>query len=681
MQVLQGLFLWLLVACSASASHPLEVWRGRNPFPTTDDLNGVAYGNGRFVAVGNTGEVVISGNGVDWFPWPVRLYAAYTITFGEEQFVVGGAGTIHVSRTGTDWSTSALPSEFAQYEAVRAVGFARTTGDSNVFFAISHGMDQSRGYRSADGTNWSPTLNRFWPGITSPYTSIAGGNNRIVAGGNEVSSWYPAPSIAYYIPQARSWNGTSSARGVVAFGDGRFVIAEMFDTNQSPVALRAQVATNHESFVARELPVGEQPVGICYGGGRFVAVGGTHIATSPDGTNWVTTTLDIEPGLKAVTYGEGLYVAVGTGGLIVSSADGITWTVRTGGRRSLNSVTPDDDGCVAVGARGTILYSTNGARWQHAPLGTSNSLLCVLKAAGKYVVAGERGALYAGNAITSLVARDSGTEWALNGMAHGNGTWVVVGDAGTIITSADGELWSVRQTGITNRLLNAAYGSGRFVAVGDAGAILASVDGSTWEVQAAPTNRVIADVAYGNDMFLAVTVSGPALASTDGITWEIRSATRPPYIYEPYKPPWYPRWKSLTYGDGLFVASADMNNEYDGLHFTSVDGRTWTSHRSTMPRTNVVNDIAYNNGRVVTVGNHGRVFQSAAIMQLELSGDSEAAQLRVSGPKESTYFIQSATSLAGPWESMATGNSLPAEVEVPAGATNRFYRAQLHGLY
>ena len=35
-------------------------WQWRNPTPQGNDYNGVAYGNGRFVAVGNAGTITTS---------------------------------------------------------------------------------------------------------------------------------------------------------------------------------------------------------------------------------------------------------------------------------------------------------------------------------------------------------------------------------------------------------------------------------------------------------------------------------------------------------------------------------------------------------------------------------------------------------------------------------------------
>ena len=44
----------------------LDLWRWRNPLPQGNRLKSVAWGNGRWVAVGNAGSIVTSTNGETW---------------------------------------------------------------------------------------------------------------------------------------------------------------------------------------------------------------------------------------------------------------------------------------------------------------------------------------------------------------------------------------------------------------------------------------------------------------------------------------------------------------------------------------------------------------------------------------------------------------------------------------
>ncbi|MGN6643232.1 MAG: hypothetical protein ACTHKU_09535, partial [Verrucomicrobiota bacterium] len=56
-----GILLCTCLNVSASAELP-DVWNVRSA-PTTNQLNGVTYGNGLFVAVGNHNTILTSWNG------------------------------------------------------------------------------------------------------------------------------------------------------------------------------------------------------------------------------------------------------------------------------------------------------------------------------------------------------------------------------------------------------------------------------------------------------------------------------------------------------------------------------------------------------------------------------------------------------------------------------------------
>ena len=54
--------LWLGSAVAARSS-ALDNWHWRNPLPTGNGLWGVTYGNGLFVAVGESGTILTSPDG------------------------------------------------------------------------------------------------------------------------------------------------------------------------------------------------------------------------------------------------------------------------------------------------------------------------------------------------------------------------------------------------------------------------------------------------------------------------------------------------------------------------------------------------------------------------------------------------------------------------------------------
>jgi hypothetical protein len=106
-----GVVTWLLVAESASAG-PLDSWTAITSPTGSNTLFGITYGNGQFVAVGDSGAIATSLDGVNW----VRRQSGIrdglgAVTFGNGQFVaVGGRETNNTwiaillsSTNGVDW--------------------------------------------------------------------------------------------------------------------------------------------------------------------------------------------------------------------------------------------------------------------------------------------------------------------------------------------------------------------------------------------------------------------------------------------------------------------------------------------------------------------------------------------------------------------------------------------------
>jgi hypothetical protein len=107
---------------------------------------------------------------------------------------------------------------------------------------------------------------------------------------------------------------------------------------------------------------------IAYGGGKFVAVGGSSgglglgtAAYSTDGVNW-TAVSDTTFGtrrINAIAYGGGKFVAVGYSGRAAYSDDGINWTAvsdTTFGTREIYAIAYGANKFVAVGNNNTIAY-------------------------------------------------------------------------------------------------------------------------------------------------------------------------------------------------------------------------------------------------------------------------------------------------------------------------------------
>ena len=100
------LLVLVILLPKLSYADPLDYWHSRNPSPTGNNLYGVTYGNGTFVAVGDLGTILTSPDGMAWDPEFSGTSAAVEwVTYASSTFVaVGENGTILTSPDGVAWT-------------------------------------------------------------------------------------------------------------------------------------------------------------------------------------------------------------------------------------------------------------------------------------------------------------------------------------------------------------------------------------------------------------------------------------------------------------------------------------------------------------------------------------------------------------------------------------------------
>lgn len=135
---------------------------------------------------------------------------------------------------------------------------------------------------------------------------------------------------------------------------------------------------------------------VCYGGDRFVAVGGGGVAlTSTDGRSWTEVELPISSDLVSVAYGGGRFVAVGYYGTIVSSGDGQTWVdCGLGGALTVLAVEYAGSRFVAVGSQGFVATSPDGVQWTFGGLSEDQVFIDVAYGNGMIVAITVLGRIY-----------------------------------------------------------------------------------------------------------------------------------------------------------------------------------------------------------------------------------------------------------------------------------------------
>jgi photosystem II stability/assembly factor-like uncharacterized protein len=127
----------------ASPHNHGEEWSCVSPIVPDKKLYGIAYGNNKFIAVGQSGTVIISDNGSGWATITSNTSANLnSIAFGNDKFVGVGSNTVIVS---TDNGTSFLETNTEHY--LRDVTYG-----NGVFVAVGYNENI---YTSTDGDTWT----------------------------------------------------------------------------------------------------------------------------------------------------------------------------------------------------------------------------------------------------------------------------------------------------------------------------------------------------------------------------------------------------------------------------------------------------------------------------------------------------------------------------------------------
>lgn len=288
---------------------PLDTWHLRNPLPQGNDLTGVTYGNGIFVAVGEYGTILTSPDGVSWTARSSGTgHGLNGITYGNGLYVAVGDDTVVTSPDSVNWTVSSAD--------VPALGFSQITYGNGIFVLVG--------------------------GTTFSYVFVSDG-----------AIWTSAGSYQYTFFKITYANGVFWAIKVIYSLHGHIPPLQSIVTSTDGITWTPVWESN----------VVDWPHNISkltYVSNLFFAVGrdGT-IVTSPDGVIWTEQTSGAVEWLNDLTYGSGIFTAVGGNGKILTSSDGINWTTRTTQvfGQNLSGVAYGNGTFVAVGSNGIILQS------------------------------------------------------------------------------------------------------------------------------------------------------------------------------------------------------------------------------------------------------------------------------------------------------------------------------------
>ena len=275
----------------------------------TNQWQSVAYGNGKYVALGAIGNAYLAANstdGINWTSYSTIPYTSYSeLAYGNGAFVAVGTGKIVYSTDeGASWSSASVASNWwkgvtygdGKFVAVSEDGTNRVATSSDginwtetsapgnyMWLAVTYGggkyvavSQQGDAMYSSDGTNWSTTS----VPETGVWNSVAYGNGKFVA---------VAGTKVIYSTDGINWSSGNNTIGYwkdITFGDGRFVAVSNYQDSSYPAA--AGHSTDGDTWTPSNQATSGVWYGVDYVNSRFIAVAGT---TTPK-IMWSTTGAD-----------------------------------------------------------------------------------------------------------------------------------------------------------------------------------------------------------------------------------------------------------------------------------------------------------------------------------------------------------------------------------------------------
>ena len=526
----------------------------------------VAYGNGRWITVGNsTNKVLTSTDGINWSV--LTAAANLVVTFGQDVNYAGGLW--HISCGGI--------------------------GNPN---AVIYSYDGITWARSATASaNYGNTASQVaWNG--GRYAIVGNGTFGLMLSDDGI--YWVGSSTAQTILNSYSVSPTSVATNgtiwVVAFYKPTLsnVGGIMYSTDNGATWTEASGVSALIGVILR----------VIWNGYYFIGVGqifGTYnTIRSTDGITWVA-----GPNVANQTFNDvacRVVKPILNGQTILTSVNrGLLWRITDQGGVFTQARAAAWNGYlwVAVGDANTnaIAYSLDGITWT----GVTGTTL----ANSFRVVAWDGASWYVyGSGTNTIATSPDGLNWTGQGAGlaptecaayNGSNLWVGgATGANTLMTSANGTSWTGQGNTTFNTIVRAvAWNGSKWVATGgNNNALATSANGTTWTTAGAPTLDTASGVVWTGKQWVALgtsTIATAAPAATSWSTFTVSSLSTNSRLASANPLP-------LGFADSniMFAGSSNATNRFA----ITTNGTTWLPISSV---TAAVNAVSWN-GRFWTFG-------------------------------------------------------------------------------
>ncbi len=576
----------------------------------TGSGNGIAFGGGMFVmAVGK--NLLLSEDGVTWSVtpdfFPTQTIYPNSLAYGNGRFLAAGqSGALLQS----------LPiSGAVEISTITASHFVNS-GESTLLEVSSSGPGLShQWYRGTSGNTSQPIAGAngasfstpaltesqaYWVRVSNDLGAVDGATIEVsvatppvvvtssqrsweIPAGKPVTlsvqvSGAPAADLQWY----RGRRGDTSAPLANAAEDTlTFTASDKIEYYWLHASNMAGTADSDEFRVVPWIQWGNDMdiSNIRNVDGTLIAVGGYDVRTSADGRVWTLRATINNSYLRDIARGAGLYVAVGERGFY-SSPDLVTWT-----QRNVPSG-PDYNGALSLAYGNGVfvavgygcVVSADGVNWSNVSLPAGVRLLSVVHDGGQFVAGGSvaganpwptdigavftspDGVFWTRQLNTGVTDTASDDRTAIDRIDFVGGRYIATSSTGNIVlTSPDSSNWSRRDldTHLGGSCRSIAHAKGRYMIGTDSHGYFLSTDAVDWEANAGPVGMSTRTLVEIGGEILASGSTGLMFRSRDGFEWTPEAGASHPAIF------------SLAYGAGRYVGLAH------NATYSATDGQGW----------------------------------------------------------------------------------------------------------